>query len=50
MTLREIVAAVVREELKLLVRRLVESGQWQGVRLSPEAPAEAAQPLEDALA
>lgn len=26
-------AAVVRIELKLLVRRLIDSGQWQGVRL-----------------
>lgn len=29
-------AAVVREEFKLLVRRLVDSGEWQGVRLAPE--------------
>lgn len=43
-------AAVVRDELKSLVRRLIESGEWQGVRLPQEpasAPSEAA---EDALA
>jgi LysR family tcuABC transcriptional regulator len=35
-------AAVVRDELKLIVRRLVESGQWQGVELCmPPQPATA---------
>ncbi|MDQ8030461.1 MAG: LysR substrate-binding domain-containing protein [Bordetella sp.] len=34
-------ASVVRDELRSLVRRLVDSGQWQGVRLSTSAPAEA---------
>lgn len=43
-------ASVVRDELKLLVRRLVESGQWQGVRLPPEAASEPVQPPEPALA
>jgi LysR family tcuABC transcriptional regulator len=35
-------AAVVRDELKLLVRHLVESGQWQGVRLLDDVPADTA--------
>lgn len=43
-------ASVVRDELKLLVRRLVESGQWQGVRLPQEAASEPVQPPEPALA
>lgn len=43
-------ASVVRDELKLLVRRLVESGQWQGVRLPREAASEPVQPPEPALA
>jgi LysR family tcuABC transcriptional regulator len=43
-------AAVVREELRLLVRRLIESGQWQGVRLPEEAVAEAVEPAEVAIA
>lgn len=41
------VAAVVRDELRQLVVRLVESGQWQGVRLPAKADDRA---LEDALA
>lgn len=43
-------ASVVRDELKLLVRRLIESGQWQGVRLPQEAAGEPVQPREPALA
>lgn len=43
-------AAVVRDELKLLVRRLVDSGEWQGVRLAPEVLPAAAEAAEDALA
>jgi LysR family transcriptional regulator, regulatory protein for tcuABC len=35
-------AAVVREELKRVVRRLVEAGQWQGVSLVPTPPGVAA--------
>lgn len=41
-------AAVVRDELKLLVRGLVQSGQWMGVRLCDEGPA--SEPVEDAPA
>jgi LysR family tcuABC transcriptional regulator len=43
-------AAVVRDELKLLVRRLVESGQWQGVRLAEVPVPDAPQPVEEAVA
>lgn len=32
-------AAVVRDELRLVVRRLVDSGEWQGVELTPAMPA-----------
>lgn len=31
-------AAVVRDELRLVVRQLVESGDWQRVELTPKAP------------
>ena len=37
-------ASVVRAELKLLVRQLVESGTWQGVRLAPQSPDDSAPP------
>jgi LysR family transcriptional regulator, regulatory protein for tcuABC len=43
-------AAVVRDELKLLVRRLIDSGEWQGVRLPPEAAPSATPATEEALA
>lgn len=43
------VAAVVRDELKQLVHRLIESGEWQGVRLPQEATAPHDQ-AEEALA
>lgn len=43
-------AAVVRDELKLLVRRLIDSGEWQGVRLPQEAAPAVVEPAEDALA
>jgi LysR family transcriptional regulator, regulatory protein for tcuABC len=43
-------AAVVRDELKLLVRRLITSGEWQGVRLPPEPLAASAEAAEAALA
>jgi LysR family transcriptional regulator, regulatory protein for tcuABC len=43
-------AAVVRDELKLLVRRLITSGEWQGVRLPPEAAPAGAEAAEAALA
>jgi LysR family tcuABC transcriptional regulator len=42
-------AGVVRDELKLLVRRLIESGEWQGVRLSQDAAVPDEQ-AEEALA
>jgi LysR family tcuABC transcriptional regulator len=32
-------AAAVREELRLVVRRLADSGEWQGVELCPPPPA-----------
>jgi LysR family tcuABC transcriptional regulator len=41
-------AAVVCDELKLLVRRLIESGEWQGVRL-PQETATAEDVAEEAL-
>lgn len=42
-------ASVVRTELRLLVRELVESGEWRGVRLMPAAPEDGeAQPRADA--
>ncbi len=34
-------AAVVRDELRLVVRELVESGRWLGVKLMPPAPSAA---------
>jgi len=41
-------ASVVRDELKLLIRRLVDSGQWQGVRwIDSGVPAEAEPALLD---
>jgi LysR family tcuABC transcriptional regulator len=43
-------AAVVRDELKQLVTTLVESGQWQGVRLPHQALAKAQLEFEGALA
>jgi len=43
-------AAVVRDELKSLVRRLIESGEWQGVRLPQEAASAPSEAAEDALA
>jgi len=42
-------AAVVRDEIKLLVRRLIESGEWQGVRLPEEHGTKSAEVLEGAL-
>jgi LysR family tcuABC transcriptional regulator len=41
-------AAIVRDELKRVVRRLIEGGDWQGVRLIEPAPAVPA--AADALA
>lgn len=35
------VASVVRDELKLLVARLIDEGEWQGVRMIDVAPAAA---------
>ena len=42
-------AAVVRDELRLLVQRLIDSGEWQGVRLPQEAETRDEQ-AEEALA
>ena len=41
-------AAVVRDELRRVVRQLVETGAWQGVTLSPSdpAPAPAGEPVD----
>lgn len=36
-------AAVVRDELRVVLRRLVEAGEWQGVKLAAAAPAEPAE-------
>lgn len=41
-------AAVVRDELKQLVAGLVRSGQWKGVRMTDEGPAEATKPVAGA--
>ncbi len=41
-------AAVVRDELRRVVRQLVEGGTWQGVTLTPPAGVDA--PVEEALA
>jgi LysR family tcuABC transcriptional regulator len=43
-------AAVVHDELKLLVRQLVESGQWQGVRLIDHDAHADAEMQEEAMA
>ena len=43
-------AAVVRDELKRVVRRLVEAGEWQGVTLVPTPPGEAEAELPEELA
>lgn len=44
-------AAVVRDELRMLVHRLVESGQWQGVHLAQQPVTTAdTEPEEEALA
>jgi LysR family transcriptional regulator, regulatory protein for tcuABC len=43
-------AAVVRDELKLLVRRLIDDGEWKGVRLLESTAPEGAASLEQAAA
>ena len=41
---------MVHDELKLLVRQLVESGQWQGVRLIDHDAHADAEMQEEAMA
>lgn len=43
-------AAVVREEIKRVVRQLAESGAWEGVRIAPGAGPETGQPADIELA